>query len=322
MRLLTLLLLLCAALPAQSPAVLAALQTGSYFPLDVGNRWVYREDTRVATSQYETWRVDRAETLNGLTYAVIAIEDQDSSAEYRFRADASGRVYLLTGAGDQLFLDPAMMGANTGMVQITSAGGPAATEVGTFPDTLNYRNPMGLEYETGVLARGVGVLSSLTTMLSGSSGGPTLIRTLVEANVAGIRFPAPVASIELGMESLTLDVSGGKVTNCAVPCYFVACGMAPGTDPAGTYKPCARARVALHNWPAAQSRTVRLQLVAPDGSAVFDRTVALDGAAESVVFLQAPLYSAPNAPLAAGVYQLTAKTADGAAQSAVAVTIQ
>ena len=80
-------------------------------------------------------------------------------------------------------------------------------------------------------------------MLTGSSGGFTQGRTLVEATVAGIRFPAPAPALKLGMESLTLDVTGRHVTNCAVPCYFVACGLVPGADPPGTYKPCAQARV-------------------------------------------------------------------------------
>jgi hypothetical protein len=161
-------------------------------------------------------------------------------------------------------------------------------------------------------------------METGSSGGPTLIRTLIEAEVAGaIRFPALEASMELGMESLSLNASGKQVTNCAVPCYFVACGLAPGADPAGTYKPCARARVALRNWPVGQSRTVRLQLLAPDGSAAFDQTFTMDSAAgESVSFVRVPLYSAPNQPLPAGAYQLSVKSADGAAQSSLTVQIQ
>ena len=70
-------LLLClfgSLLPAQSPAVLAALATGTYFPLDVGDRWVYRIDDRLATGSYQTWRVDRTATQNGNTYSVMAIE--------------------------------------------------------------------------------------------------------------------------------------------------------------------------------------------------------------------------------------------------------
>lgn len=324
MRVLSLLILLASLMPAQSTAVLAGLSTGTYFPLDVGDRWVYREDTRLSTAEYQTWRVDRTTQRNGNTYSVIAIEGPGAFyAEYLFRADSSGRVYELFGDGEALFLDPTIVGGSAGMVRLTAAGGAVKTALGTFPDTMNYANPMGLEYETGVLARGLGVLSSLTILETGSSGGPTLIRTLVEATVAGnIHFPALTSSLEVGMESLNLDVSGGNVTNCAVPCYFVACGLVPESDPPGT-RPCARARIALRNWPAGQSRTVRLQLLAPDGSTAFDQTFTLDSATdESVAFQQVPLYSAPNVPLPLGAYQLSARSSDGAAQGSVTVQIR
>jgi hypothetical protein len=314
-------------LPAQSKAVLAALATGTYFPLDVGDRWVYREDIREATATYQTWRVDRTETANGNTYSVIAIEGPSGFyGESWFRADASGRVYLLTGAGDVLFMDPTITAPNSGEVQLQGlVGGPTVTALGTFPDTVPYINYVdALDIENGILARGIGLLSSTTTMITGSSGGPTLIRTLVEAHVAGgIVFPAPQSSVELGMESLNLDVSGMSVTNCAVPCYFVACSLVPGADPPGTYKPCARARVALKNWPAGESRSVTLQLLAPGGATAFTSTFAMDSSpTDSVTFLQVPLYSAPNQPLAPGTYQLQAATADGAAQSSLTLKIQ
>ena len=325
MRLVFLFVAAVSLLPAQSQAVLAALATGTYFPLDVGDRWVYREDLRVATATYQTWRVDRTETQNGYTYSVIAIEGPYGFyGESWFRADSAGRVYLLTGIGDVLFMDPTIVAPNAGEVQLQGPGGTVTTALGTFPDTVNYLNNIsGLETETGVLARGIGLLSSTSILDTGSSGGDTMIRTLVEADVAGgIHFPALQSSLELGMESLNLNVSGMKVTNCAVPCYFVACYIA-GADPAGTYKPCAQARVALKNWPAAQSRTVTLQLLAPGGPAAFSQTFTMDSAAgDSVTFLQVPLYSAPNVPLAAGAYQLSAATADGAAQSTVTVRIQ
>lgn len=324
MRFVCLLFLGASFLPAQSPAVLAGLATGSYFPLDVGDRWVYRIDDRQVTASYQTWRVDRMEDQNGVTYAVIAIEGPGSIfAESWFRADSSGRVYILTGNGEQLFLDPSGQPAPEAELQVTGKGGPVSTALGNFPDTLNYQNRMLLTLETGTLARGAGLLSSNATMLTGSSGGFTQGRTLVEATVAGIHFPAAVPAVQLGMESLDLNVSGKQVTNCAVPCYFVACGLVPGADPPGTYKPCAQARVSLANWPADLSRTVRLQLLGPDGSAPYDQTLTLDTAPqESVMFIQVPLYSAPNQPLPAGTYQLEATTADGAAQSSLAVKIR
>ncbi len=324
MRFAFLLLTLVSFLPAQSKAVLAALATGTYFPLDVGDRWVYREDVRVATATYQTWRVDRTETVNGNTYSVIAIEGPYGFYwESWFRADSAGRVYLLTGNGDVLFMDPGLKAPNSGQVQLTGTGSPSVTALGTFPDTASYVNHVDeLDVENGVLARGIGLLTSTTVLDTGSSGGDTLIRTLVEADVAGgIHFPALQSTMELSMESLNLDVSGMKVTNCAIPCYFVACNVG-GADPAGTYKPCAQARVALKNWPTGQSRTVTLQLLAPGGSAAFNSTLTMDSSpTDSVTFLQVPLYSAPNQPLGPGTYQLSAATADGTAQSSLAVKI-
>ncbi|MBZ5583619.1 MAG: hypothetical protein LAQ30_15700 [Acidobacteriia bacterium] len=324
MRVASLLLLTASLSAAQSQAVLAVLSSGSYFPLDMGDRWVYRIDDRQSTASYQTWRIDRVEEIKGASYAVMAIEGPGSAfAESWFRADGSGRIYILTGDGERLFLDPSGQPAAEAELQVTGKGGAAATALGNFPDTLNYANRMGLILETGTLARGVGLVASAATMMTGSSGGFTQGRTLVEANVGGIRFEAAAPSVQLALESLDLDVSGRGVTNCAVPCYFVACGLVPGADPPGTFKPCARARVALVNWPAGLSRTVRLQLVAPDGRPAYERTLALDSSPrESVAFVQTPLYSAANEPLPPGAYQLTARTTDGAAQAALALKIR
>jgi hypothetical protein len=169
------------------------------------------------------------------------------------------------------------------------------------------------------------LLWSSQNLLTGSSGGFTNGRILVEAVVGGgnLRFTAD-AGLRVGMESLTLDVTGKQVTNCILPCYFAACGLGgPQPDPPGTYKPCARARVALENWPADASRTVRLRLLAPDGTVLYNQPFDLVSApGEVAVTTQIPLYSAPNQPYPPGVYQLTAATADGAAQSAVAVEIR
>jgi hypothetical protein len=324
MRLVFLFVGLVSLLPAQPKGVLAALATGTYFPLDVGDRWVYREDTRFLTATYQTWRVDRTETRNGNTYSVIAIEGPGTFyTESWFRADSAGRIYLLTGIGDALFMDPALVAPNSGQLQLTGPGGTTTTAVGTFPDTQKYLYTWGRDRETGTLARGIGLLSSTSVYEELSDTGDDLIRTLVEADVAGgIHFPAAQSTMELGMESLNLDVSGMKVTNCAVPCYFAACYFVPGADLQGTYKPCARARIGLKNWPSEQSRTVTLQLLAPDGSAAFHSTLTMDSSAtDSVTFLQVPLYSAPNQPFAPGTYQLSAETADGTAQSSLTVRI-
>jgi hypothetical protein len=45
-------------------------------------------------------------------------------------------------------------------------------------------------------------------------------------------------------------------------------------------------------------------------------------AGESVSFVRIPLYPAPNQPPPAGAYQLSAKSADGAAQSSLTAQIR
>lgn len=326
MRLIFALHLLASILAAQSQPVLAALATGNYFPLDVGDRWVFRIDSRAVTASYQTWRVDRTQDLGGKTWSVFAIEESGRLlGESYFRADGQGRIYNLTGTGELLFLDPAATPGPGTVLQVTDRIASVPTALGAFPDALSYRNRIDpLILETGTLVRGIGVVASRQDMMSGSSGGFYQSRALVEAWIAGgLQFSLDAPSLQLGLESLTLDVGGKRVTNCTVPCYFVACGMVSGANPPGTYKPCARMRVQLGNWPSGASRSVRLQLVAADGTAAFDSTVTLDADPhDSVMFVQLPLYSAPNQPLPAGAYQLLASTGGGIAQSSLTLQIQ
>src|SRR5207244_3800806 len=133
-------------------------------------------------------------------------------AEFWFRADSAGRVYVLTDAGDSLFLDPGVQPATGAQLVLSSGSGPATTAFGTFPDTDRYSNQMGpLMVESGTLARGIGLLSSQAVMQTGSSGGFTQGRKLVEASLAGgIHFSPPAPSVQLGIESLSLNVRAEK----------------------------------------------------------------------------------------------------------------
>lgn len=326
MRAFILFTLLAPILAAQSSQVQAALAAGTYFPLDIGDRWVYRIDNRAVTATYETWRMDRTEVINGETWSVMEIENAGGLlGESRFRTDSAGRVYILTGSGDQLFLDPTAQPQPGPELQITGQLASYQTAFGTFQDAIGYQNQLNvLILENGTLVRGIGLASSVQQMLSGSSGGFTEGRTLVEAWLGGgLHLGTGMPSLQLSMESLTLDVSGNNVTNCVVPCYFVACGLVPTSDPPGTYKPCARARVSLSSWPAGASRAVELQLTAPGGANVYQQTYTADAAPDDAVFyVQVPLYSAPNQPFPPGAYQLTATTGDSAAQSSLTVQIR
>ncbi len=319
-------LLLVPAVSAQAQTALSGPAAGSYFPLDVGNRWVFRIDTRQTTASYQTWRVDRTEPRNGVVWSVIAIEDGNGMllAESLFRPDSQGRVYYLAGSGEQLFLDPTNPPGANPVLEITGQIASASTAVGTFPDALSYRNVLdALDVENGTLVRGIGVVASRRDIMAGSSGGFSSSRALVEASLAGgIELSVAAPSVELGIENLVLNVSEQQVTNCAVPCYFVACGLVPGADPPNTYKPCVRARVELGNWPSGASRTLRLQLIGPDGAIAIDQALQLGATPkQSVGFVQLPLYSSPNQPLPAGAYQLLAVGAGGA-QASLMLKIQ
>jgi hypothetical protein len=325
MRSFTLVLLLAAAAAGQSQEVQAALGAGSYFPLEPDSRWVYRIDNRFVTGAYQTWRVDNPLTIGGRIYSGIIVSDSSGEYEIFFRADTSGKIYVLTGSGEQLFLDAAGGPGATGQLEVTSRGQPVHTAVGDFQDALAYTNHLNsLTLETGMLARGIGLVSSATTLETGSSGGFLEGRTLMEATIGGkLVFTAGMPGVQLGIASQSLDVSNQKADNCAVPCYFVACGLTPGADPPGTYKPCVRARVAVSNWPANASHTFRIRLLAGNNTALFTQDLGFDGApGDSVRFISIPLYSAGNQPLEPGSYQLTAAAPDGSGLASIAVEIR
>ena len=105
-----------------------------------------------------------------------------------------------------------------------------------------------------------------------------------------MQLSVPAPSIHIGIESNDFDLTDQKASNCALPCYFAACGIAPPypPDPMGTYRPCAQARLAT----SGTGDTVQLQLLDSTGSAVFSTTAKTDSAGDSLNYIQLPLYSA------------------------------
>ena len=188
-------------------------------------------------------------------------------------------MYRLTSPNsEQLLFDPA--GTTPGaLYKVLNTGRPATSAVGNFADTLNYDWFNPLSDEQGTYARGAGLITSSTRMLTGSSGGFVESHTLVHARIGGnLVFSAPAPTLELTAESRDLDVTGGHVTNCAIPCYYAACGIGSPVDPPGTYKPCFQARVRLQESIAgfatadAQTRTVLLDLLDSGGRVVSGAT--------------------------------------------------
>jgi hypothetical protein len=185
------------------------------WPLAVGNSWTFRVNTRQETGRYVTWRVVRQEQRFDETWAVLS----NGTTEQRWRVDALGNLHRFVNNLDEtLPLRPA---------------GRVDAPAGTFVNTVSY-STTAFERETGTLERGVGLVKVDKVLSGGSSGGFSEGWTLVEAKV-GDRL----LQRELYGVSLQIDP---EVYNCAVPCYFAACGMA-GADLPGTVKACREARV-------------------------------------------------------------------------------
>jgi hypothetical protein len=294
-----------------SGQITAALAAGSYFPLDVGNEWVYRVDDRLSTALYQTRRVERADVINGTLYFIVAV----GSTEVPHRTDAQGRVYYLTSSNtEQLLFDPA--GTTPGaLYKVLTTGQPLQTSIGNFADALNYDWFNVLADERGTYVRGIGFLSSSTQMLTGSSGGFLQSYTLVYARITGNLVFATRGSRRSTPELALgdLDVTGGHVTNCAVPCYFAACGFVPGADPPGTYKPCFQARVRMQESAASfttadtQTRTILLDLLDSGNRVVSSAT---DPVTVGVGQLEAVVSQSIILPTIPGQYRLRARIVD------------
>jgi len=306
----------------------AALLASSYFPLQVGNEWVYRIDSRTGTANYVTMRVAGVRIIGDQAwYSVLTGDNPQTAIETLYRVDAQGRIYQLDMNGREiLWLDPTANPNPSAVIQILNGRGqPFRNALGNFPDTFAYVINQSLTREAGLFARGVGRINSSTDSLTGSSGGFVDGLDLVYARIGGnIRFATPTLSVSLSVESNNLDVSGGNVTNCAVPCYFVACGFAPGADPPGTYKPCFQARVRLENLPVQDSTTLDLDLIDAGERSVYhtSATVAAGQAQpDSILVRQLQLYTAPNQPVPPGAYRVQVKAKVSAAGDIVTAAI-
>ena len=286
------------------------LQGGSFLPLQLGNTWVYRYNTRFITSVYVTLKVTGTQQTNGKTYFIISSVNFSPPSVYMIvRGDDAGRIWQLTGTAqnpqEALLFDPSTMSH-------AAYAGP----LGTFPDSISLSSNSGnLLLGTETFVRGIGLAHTYTTLQTGSSGGFTDGMDLVEARLAGgvqLSVPAP-ARLSLSLENLLFDVTNHKVTDCSVPCYFVACYLAPGADPPGTYKPCAQVRV--EGGTNVSAFALELEVDDASGNAVY-RAPSLGG--QDLEYVQIPLYSQPNQPFPLGQYQLIGRVSIPGEQIAVA----
>lgn len=302
--------------PSGGP-VAAGLAAASYLPLDIGDRWIYRTNSRIATAQYLQWLVTGAQAVGGQLWFVIQVstsgdQSTSSSEQMLMRQGDNGRIYILENGQSALWLDPNTPQDSSAQLQVIGRG-PQQNSLGAFADGLNYSKIQGLSQETGLLVRGLGLTSSTANLLSGSSGGFSQSMDLVEARIDGhLLFANQATGLQLWMEAASFDVTHGLVTNCILPCYFAACGLGgPQPDPPGTYKPCFEAGAKLGA--ATGTVAVNLEVLDASGNVLVQTTLSLipDDGGRTEGYYQMPLYGAPNQPFPPGNYRLSA-TAGGA----------
>jgi hypothetical protein len=294
------------------------LAGGSYFPLAVGNTWVYKYNDRTITASYMVTTITGTQMIGTQTYYVLTQTAPGPAVTLMLlRGDSNGVIYQYAGTGDQIYLDP-----NAAGVQQPGYSGP----LGTFTDAIAppAQTQGGLIQSTSIFVRGLGLANTQSTMLTGSSGGFTSGIDLVDVRVDGIHLSVPAPKIGLSIESTTLDLTDKLAPNCAVPCYFAACGLVPGADPPGTYRPCAQSRI---DTSAAAGYSVSLQLLAPGGSIVFQNSTQV-ASTTSLDYVRLPLYTGPNNAftlLPPGDYMLMGSISNGNAEvasSSITVHIQ
>ncbi|MBL8211386.1 MAG: hypothetical protein JNK87_11770 [Bryobacterales bacterium] len=286
-----------------SPAVRESFVSNTYFPLQVGNRWVYRNDSRISTGHYLTREVVSAEEISGRTW--FSIRTGGSTTLTRYRVAEDGKILRLEAGGEMVVLDP----DSAQPVPL------AVTNVGAFTDGRFHTYDTLYETKGETFVRGVGLVRQWTAIRAGSNGGFSDGLELVEATVGGVHLPGPAATIAVGIERAKLPVSTRGVSNCAVPCYSPAC-FVPVADPPGTYKPCTFARLQTRNFPAGD---IVVSLRNASGVTVFETKLRapVDGVTYTRIPFTEPVFRG-NEPLPPGRYQLAAILASDEAEAAAA----
>lgn len=297
-------------------AVDQGLASGSYFPLAVGNTWVYKYNDRAITASYLVQAITGQQAIGGQIYYVLSETAPGPPTTIALlRMDPSGVIYQYSNGGEQVYLDPK-----------AAASAAYSGALGIFNDAIVPQSQLmgGLVLTTSTYARGIGLVSSQSIMETGSSGGFTQGLDLVDVQVNGFRLSVPAPKIALSIENATLDLTNQLAPNCALPCYFAACGLGSPVDPAGAYRPCAQTRIETSG--AVSGYTVLLELLDSSGNAVFQSSTQ-PGAASSLDYIRLPLYTGqtPFTLLPAGNYNLVGSMTLGGttlATSSIAVQIR
>lgn len=163
----------------------------------------------------------------------IWCEIEAATANYLVRVDADGRILQrsFSSPTEIILLDPSGLKPH-----------PLTSTLGFTAPAIDYVNRQTLNTANSTYARGIGRNSSSVQQLGGSSGGFSSSETLVEASINGKLYRLADAA----QPSVDLDLAE-NFRNCAVPCYYVACGLGSPVDPPNANKPCLEARIGASN---------------------------------------------------------------------------
>ena len=255
------------------------LSGGSWFPLAVGNTWVYKDNSRFSTANYVVWSITGTEQIGGQTYYDLTeivpgpLPPNPNPPIARLRQDANGIIYQNTAGSDQVYLDP------NASLKATYSG-----PLGTFTNSIQPPSLPTLSQTTSIYVRGIGLANLRMVINEGSDGGLYGNMDLIDVRVDGIHLSLPAPKISLGIEATDFDLTNRLAPNCAIPCYYAACGLGSPVDPPGFYRPCAQVR--LDTLPNASGYTVLTQLLNSSNAPVFETTKPL-----GTIYLQMPLYT-------------------------------
>jgi hypothetical protein len=271
---------------AENKAAIDPACDSPWYPLHTGNYWVHRVNTRFVTGSFRTTRVLGPYELDGRVYCQIL----SGNVPMFLRVDNTAKIYARTLAStEQLLLDPS---SRTAMLK--------ALPVSGFAPTLTHTSEDGFTRTSTMYANGIGPIEYETVLRTGSSGGFTDGGTLVEARIDGRLYREPRIQPTLQLELNPQD------SNCAVPCYFAACGIGSPVD--SEPKPCRHARLAAQLAPS--NSRIELILLTENGARLFTTEFALADP-EEIRYASVPLYrqSAVGLPItnfAPGIYLLEA----------------
>src|SRR3984957_16638299 len=89
------------------PVVDQGLASGSFFPLAVGNTWIYKYNDRIVTASYVVETISGQQYVGGRFYYVLTQTSPGPAITLALlRADSSGVIYQYTTNGEQVYLDP------------------------------------------------------------------------------------------------------------------------------------------------------------------------------------------------------------------------